>query len=81
MKYTVKVRNGDPVISTEDNPNISLLEQKAERNAKLADSDPMMVSDRGLTDAKKAKWVTYRQALRDMDFSDLDNLNWPTKPE
>ena len=40
-----------------------------------------MVSDRGLSDEKKAEWITYRQALRDMDFSDLNNLNWPTKPE
>ncbi len=78
---TIRVRNGDPVISTEDNPNYVLLEQKAERNARLADSDSMMLPDRELTDAKKAEWVTYRKALRDMDFSDLDNLNWPTKPE
>jgi hypothetical protein len=41
----------------------------------------MMVSDRGLTDAKKAEWVAYRKTLRDMDFSDLDNITWPTKPE
>jgi len=30
---------------------------------------------------KKADWKTYRQSLRDMDFSDPDNLTWPTKPE
>ena len=74
---------GDPVFFDGD-PNETEMETirvRAERNHRLAESDPMLVSDRGLTDAKKAEWVTYRQALRDMDFSDLDNLNWPTKPE
>ena len=52
---------------------------KAKRNALLADSDIYMIEDYP-TD-KKAEWVTYRKELRDMDFSDLDNLKWPTKPE
>jgi hypothetical protein len=72
--------NGDPVKITNDN-DIPIAEKRAERNSLLAQSDSMMVSDRGLTSAKKAEWVAYRKALRDMDFSDLDNLTWPTKPE
>ena len=30
---------------------------------------------------KKTEWKTYRQALRDMNFSDPNNITWPTKPE
>ena len=59
--------------------NFEEVNQKAYRNKYLAESDIYMLEDYP-TD-KKAEWMTYRQALRDMDFSDLDNLNWPTKPE
>ena len=52
---------------------------RAERNAFLADTDRYMAEDFPTT--QKDNWKTYRQALRDMDFSDLNNLNWPTKPE
>ena len=75
----IKIGNGDEVVYTDDSL-YKQMKQRAKRNSLLADSDSMMVSDRGLTDAKKAEWVTYRQALRDMDFSDLDNLIWPNKP-
>ena len=71
---------GDPVKITDDK-DIPTAQKRAERNSLLAQSDSMMVSDRGLTSAKKAEWVAYRKALRDMDFSDLENLTWPTKPE
>ena len=75
-----RIGNGDEVVYTDESLHKEM-KQRAKRNSRLADSDSMKVSDRGLTDAKKAEWVTYRQALRDMDFSDLDNLTWPTKPE
>jgi len=52
---------------------------KAERNELLADSDCYMVEDFPTT--KKTEWKAYRTALRDMDFSDLDNITWPNKPE
>ena len=78
--FKYRIGNGDEVVYTDDSLHKEM-KQRAKRNSLLAQSDSMMVSDRGLTDAKKAEWVTYRQALRDMDFSDLDNLTWPTKPE
>ena len=77
--FSIKTGNGDEVVYTDESLH-KQMRQRAKRNSLLAQSDSMMVSDRGLTDAKKAEWVTYRQALRDMDFSDLSNLNWPTKP-
>jgi len=75
----IRIGNGDEVVYTDESLHKEM-NQRAKRNSLLAQSDSMMVSDRGLTDTKKAEWVTYRQALRDMDFSDLDNLTWPTKP-
>ena len=78
--FRIRAGNGDEVIYTDESLHKEM-KQRAKRNSLLADSDSMMVSDRGLSDEKKAEWITYRQALRDMDFSDLNNLNWPTKPE
>ena len=78
--FKYKIGNGDQVVYTDESLHKEM-KQRAKRNSLLADSDQMMVSDRGLSDEKKAEWITYRQALRDMDFSDLNNLNWPTKPE
>jgi hypothetical protein len=52
---------------------------KSERNDLLADSDKYMLDDHPTT--LKSEWVAFRAALRDMDFSDLDNLNWPKKPD
>ena len=48
------------------------------RNQKIAESDWMANSDVTMTDA----WKTYRQALRDLpaNNSDVDDINWPTKP-
>ena len=58
---------------------------RAHRNRLLADSDPMTISDRGLSDSKVTEWKTYRKSLRDLDFSDvesnhIDDITWPTKP-
>ena len=78
--FKYRIGNGDEVVYTDDSLHKEM-KQRAKRNSLLAQSDSMMVSDRGLTDAKKAEWVTYRQALRDIDLSDPDNITWPTKPE
>ena len=78
--YKIKIGDGDEVFYTSREQHQEM-RQRAKRNSLLANSDSMMITDRGLADSKKAEWVTYRKQLRDMDFSDLDNLNWPTKPE
>lgn len=80
MTTFIQVGKGFPV-SYENNEEYPLAEAKAERNAKLAETDVYMTSDFPITVEQKTSWQTYRQALRDMDFSDLDNLTWPTKPE
>ena len=53
------------------------------RITQLEITDIWMLTDRynSLTSEQQTELTTYRQALRDMDFSDLDNLTWPTKPE
>ena len=55
---------------------------RVERDGKLTESDWTQLPDAKLTDSKKAEWVTYRQALRDLPAteSDLSNPTWPIKP-
>jgi hypothetical protein len=56
-------------------------------NSKVIDeSDWTQTEDSPLTDAKKAEWATYRQALRDLpsQYTDSDNINdvvFPTQPD
>ena len=80
MTYSIQIRNGNSV-SYDDPSESQVSELRAERNAKLAETDVYMVSDFPITSEQKTAWQTYRQALRDMDFSDPDNITWPTKPE
>tara|TARA_X000001382_G_scaffold41841_1_gene28128 strand:+ start:1897 stop:2355 length:459 start_codon:yes stop_codon:yes gene_type:complete len=55
------------------------------RIIKLSLSDWTQIADNQLSDSKKAEWVTYRQALRDVpannsSVTDMDSVNWPTEP-
>tara|TARA_E500000305_G_scaffold20293_1_gene15386 strand:+ start:3953 stop:4216 length:264 start_codon:yes stop_codon:yes gene_type:complete len=84
--FSFKVGQGDPVILTTGGETPPKLErriaiERAKRNSLLAKSDNKIVTDRGMSESKITEWKAYRQALRDMDFSDPDNLNWPNKPE
>jgi len=52
----------------------------------LQDSDWTVVVDSPLSDAKKAEWSNYRQALRDLpsQYTDSDNFDdvvFPTQPD
>lgn len=51
---------------------------RATRDAKLAESDWMGLSDTTMPEA----WKTYRQALRDLpaNTTDFANPTWPTEP-
>ncbi len=59
--------------------NISIL--KGDRDVLLNRTDWMVIKavEQGTT--IEDKWKTYRQQLRDMDFSDIDNIVFPTKPK
>ena len=59
---------------------------RIERVKLLSISDWTQFPDSPLSNAKKAEWTTYRQALRDIpetysDATSLDDIIWPTKPE
>ena len=66
------------VLTTED----KLANIRAVRNAKIAETDWLMLPDVPLTAENKAQWQQYRQALRDFtETCDLDNPVWPVKPQ
>ena len=63
-----------------------LVALRQSRDAKLSWSDHTQLADAPITDAKKAEWSTYRQALRQLPETyasviSLDDIIWPTKPE
>ena len=54
---------------------------RIKRNALLAETDHLALSDNTLT----TEMTTYRQSLRDItnnvdDLDDINNITWPTKP-
>lgn len=82
-----KVVNDELVTLTDDD---TLAERQAEawermrvsRTQELIASDWTQANDSPLSDADKALWRTYRQALRDLPDNITDILNYamPTKP-
>ena len=61
-------------------------EMRQYRDLYLSLSDWTQFPDSPLSDAKKAEWTTYRQALRDIpetysDATSIDDITWPTQPE
>ena len=59
---------------------------RLERTILLQDSDWTQTSDSPLSDSKKAEWVAYRQALRDLTdnvagLTDIDDVVFPSQPE
>ena len=55
---------------------------KQHRDQLLTECDYTQVIDSPLTDANKAKFATYRQALRDLPQStnNPDDIVWPVQP-
>jgi len=74
---------GNPVIIPSDASELEVrqAEKRVERNNLLTESDWITTSHLENNEAVPDAWKTYRQELRDMDFSDPNNLTWPTKPE
>lgn len=54
------------------------------RNSLLSECDWINGADVTMTDEKKAEWVAYRQALRDItshaNWPNLEPDDWPTQP-
>jgi len=80
MTSSIQIGDGEAVIYDDDS-QLEVSQLRAERNDKLAKTDIYMISDYPITTEQKTAWQTYRQQLRDMDFSDPQNITWPTKPE
>lgn len=62
-----------------------LAEIREKRLIMLKESDWTQLPDSPLTDAQKAEWQTYRQALRDVPINNssvtsLEEVVWPTEP-
>ena len=78
---TVPLTDADLKQQKEDQANAHVAAMaflRLERNAKLAASDWMGISDNTMSDA----WKSHRQALRDFpDNVDLHNIVWPKEPE
>ena len=68
----------DSTITAEQ--NIAVL--RAERNAKLAETDWVITMHKEKGTNIPTAWKTYRQALRDItdDATSLDDVTWPEKP-
>ena len=71
--------------ATPDNPLTTTQKIRNNRLYLLMDCDWTVAVDSPLSDSKKAEWVTYRQALRDLpsSYTDSDNYSdvvFPTEP-
>ena len=68
-----------------ESPLTTLDRVRNNRSILLNDSDWTVGSDSPLSDSKKAEWVTYRQALRDLpssytDDDEYSDVVFPTPP-
>ena len=86
--YTQLNSNRDAVAPVDENERYEIMSgiARAERDRKLQATDWTQGADSPLSDAKKAEWATYRQALRDItdtypDPTSKDQITWPSKPE
>ena len=71
---------------TPESPLTTTQKIRNQRLFMLRDCDWTVVADSPLSDAKKAEWSTYRQALRDLpsQYTDSDNFDdvvFPTQPD
>lgn len=74
------VKNDDAIFQ------LKLQKIREERNQRLQESDWTQLNDVNLNETDRVSWATYRQSLRDLTesistLSDVDNLQWPIKPE
>ena len=76
-----KIVDGSELVRTD---NVLQILRDA-RDSLLKDSDWTQTADSPLSDSKKAEWVTYRQALRDLPANNssatsFDDVTFPTEP-
>ena len=86
-QHFIKVDENLEIILDQKGIEQALIEQwswiREQRDKKLAACDwTVTVSDRPLSDEKRAEWVAYRQALRDLPstVTDPTQVEWPAPP-
>jgi hypothetical protein len=61
--------------------SVNINDIRSTRNQLLANCDWTQMPDNGLSDARRAEWNAYRQALRDITNTvDINNVVWPQRP-
>lgn len=77
--------SGAPIAIDRPAPNAAdaLAALRRQRNQLLSASDRTQLLDAPITEAERADWATYRQALRDLPATivNFDQVEWPTPPE
>lgn len=70
------------VVTQSDGSELLWFQVRSKRNALLQQCDFAAMSDYPIADDKKAAFLAYRQALRDLPDSQQDpsNITWPTMP-
>ena len=78
-----KVEGGKVVDRSDYTVDITELQREV-RNSLLSETDWIQLADSPFTETKKAEWVTYRQALRDLtkhtNWPNLEESDWPQPP-
>jgi hypothetical protein len=78
MVWTVTKKTGEALREAE---RLKWDEIRGQRNNLLSGSDFTQLADAPVTPEKRAEWVVYRQALRDITLqSDPFGIVWPTDP-
>ena len=75
-------REAEEKTAADGKPAKAFASLRLERDIKLSKCDWTVANDTPLSDSVKAKWVTYRKALRDLPASesDPDDITWPDAP-
>lgn len=71
-----------PTTTPVGSPSWTIIDMRNTRNTLLARTDWTQASDSPLSDAKKAEYATYRQALRDLTEGDevVQLIDFPKPP-
>lgn len=82
LSVEYNIYNNCMVIPESYNNNIKSIETiRHTRDILLLNSDKYVLPDFPITDEARAKWIQYRQALRDMpETCDPENPIWPEMP-
>ena len=82
MTFTYSGGKGNSVIIPSDASELEKRQasKRSFRNDLLAKCDYIVTAAKENDEQVPVAWKTYRQELRDMDFSDPTNLTWPTEP-